>query len=72
MSGFEFFFLLSQLKLFWNAAKKILPFCYNVVRTIRKKSPDDPQLLEQIESVLKYVHAYTRDGYVINVKTRAK
>lgn len=41
------------MKLFWTSAKKILPYCYNVIRTVRKKSPEDVQLLEQIESVLK-------------------
>ncbi|VVC40707.1 Hypothetical protein CINCED_3A013301 [Cinara cedri] len=41
-----------ELKMFWQSAKKLLPFCYNSIRTIRKKSPDDEQLLIQIEHVL--------------------
>jgi hypothetical protein len=42
-----------QLKMFWQSAKKALPFCYNIIRTIRKKSPEDQQLLDQIEYTLK-------------------
>ncbi|XP_025408650.1 protein unc-13 homolog 4B isoform X2 [Sipha flava] len=41
-----------ELKMFWQSAKKALPFCYNIIRTIRKKSPEDQQLLDQIEYTL--------------------
>ncbi|XP_025200200.1 protein unc-13 homolog 4B-like isoform X2 [Melanaphis sacchari] len=41
-----------ELKMFWQSSKKILPFCFNAIRTIRKKSADDEQLLNQIEYVL--------------------
>lgn len=46
------------MKLFWQSAKKLLPFCYNAIRMIRKKPADDEQLLTHIEYVLKLVEQH--------------
>ncbi|XP_026805055.1 protein unc-13 homolog 4B isoform X2 [Rhopalosiphum maidis] len=48
-----------ELKMFWQSSKKILPFCFNAIRTIRKKSAEDEQLLNQIEYVLNILRNLT-------------
>ncbi|KAE9529780.1 hypothetical protein AGLY_011876 [Aphis glycines] len=48
-----------ELKMFWQSSKKILPFCFNAIRTIRKKSAEDEQLLNQIENVLNILQNLT-------------
>ncbi|XP_021939432.1 protein unc-13 homolog 4B isoform X2 [Zootermopsis nevadensis] len=39
-------------KLFWEAAKKILPSCYNGIRKIRKLTHSDKSTLQQLSAIL--------------------
>ncbi|XP_060523502.1 protein unc-13 homolog 4B [Cylas formicarius] len=42
-----------DVKLFWEATKKLLPSCFNVIRKIRKKSPSEKAVMKQVVEVLK-------------------
>lgn len=42
-----------DVKLFWDATKKLLPSCFSVIRKIRKKSTNEKTMMKQVTEVLK-------------------
>ncbi|KAJ8953784.1 hypothetical protein NQ314_007214 [Rhamnusium bicolor] len=42
-----------DVKLFWDATKKLLPSCFSVIRKIRKKSASEKTTMKQVTEILK-------------------
>lgn len=42
-----------DVKLFWDATKKLLPSCFSIIRKIRKKSTNEKTMMKQVTEVLK-------------------
>lgn len=47
-SGYE-----EDIKLFWDATKKLLPSCFTIIRKIRKKTTGDKNMMKQLVEVLR-------------------
>ncbi|KAJ8944670.1 hypothetical protein NQ318_015878 [Aromia moschata] len=45
-----------DLKLFWEATKKLLPSCFSIIRKIRKKSTSEKATMKQVTEVLKILN----------------
>lgn len=45
-----------DVKLFWDASKKLLPSCFSIIRKIRKKSTNEKTVLKQVREVLKILN----------------
>ncbi|XP_044739455.1 protein unc-13 homolog 4B isoform X2 [Chrysoperla carnea] len=44
-----------EVKIFWESSKKLLPFVFNTIRKIRKKSTGDKNILKQVIEVLRII-----------------
>lgn len=42
-----------DVKMFWDATKKLLPSCFTIIRKIRKKTTGDKNMMKQLVEVLK-------------------
>lgn len=42
-----------DMKLFWEATKKLLPSCFSIIRKIRKKTLNEKTIMKQVMEVLK-------------------
>ncbi|XP_065220608.1 protein unc-13 homolog 4B-like isoform X2 [Planococcus citri] len=49
----------TEVKHFWNAARKVLPSCYNNIRKIRKSTPSDKAVLAQLDAILSIIQDLT-------------
>ncbi|XP_066150952.1 protein unc-13 homolog 4B isoform X3 [Euwallacea fornicatus] len=45
-----------DLRLFWDATRKLLPSCFSIIRKIRKKTANEKTMMKQIIEVLKILH----------------
>lgn len=45
-----------NVKLFWDATKKLLPSCFSIIRKIRKKNTKEKTVLKQVREVLKILN----------------
>ncbi|KOB79071.1 putative succinate semialdehyde dehydrogenase, mitochondrial [Operophtera brumata] len=45
-----------DVKLFWGAAKKLLPTCFSRIRKLRKKTEDEKSVMKMLREVLKILH----------------
>ncbi|CAH0552872.1 unnamed protein product [Brassicogethes aeneus] len=45
-----------DVKLFWNATKKLLPSCFSIIRKIRKKTSNEKATMKQVTEVLKILN----------------
>ncbi|CAH1161909.1 unnamed protein product [Phyllotreta striolata] len=51
-----------DVKLFWDATKKLLPSCFGVIRKIRRKNINEKTKMKQVTDVLKILnHIHTLD-----------
>ncbi|XP_076251022.1 C2 and C2B_Munc13-like domain-containing protein staccato isoform X3 [Rhynchophorus ferrugineus] len=48
-----------ELKLFWEATRKLLPSCFSVIRKIRKKSTTEKTIMKQVIEVMKILNYIT-------------
>ncbi|XP_030758919.1 protein unc-13 homolog 4B isoform X2 [Sitophilus oryzae] len=45
-----------EVKLFWEATKKLLPSCFSIIRKIRKKGTTEKAVMKQVIEVLKILN----------------
>lgn len=45
-----------NIKLFWEATKKLLPSCFSIIRKIRKKTTGDKNMMKQLVEVLRLLN----------------
>ncbi|XP_050297020.1 protein unc-13 homolog 4B isoform X2 [Anthonomus grandis grandis] len=45
-----------DMKLFWEATKKLLPSCFSVIKKIRKKTVNEKNVMKQVLEVLKILN----------------
>ncbi|XP_049820275.1 protein unc-13 homolog 4B isoform X3 [Aethina tumida] len=45
-----------DVKLFWDATKKLLPSCFSVIRKIRTKNNNEKTIMKQVTEVLKIIN----------------
>lgn len=56
-----------DVKLFWDATKKLLPSCFSIIRKIRRKKTNEKTVLKQVKEVVKILSYLSELGVPANL-----